>query len=353
MRHLFRVAAVAAAAAGLASALWHGSPHTFFRRKILGFGPVLSHSFFHTNPVCPRAEEPFKVAQIFVEGLIGDIPGSSSYQIRKDSTYTDQATGVTYIYARQYMDGIEVADGDINLNVKDGVVLSYGGSFFRSQKGASPWHAVARDIAPHANYCPGLERVVGELEKVDVSRPDHGVDREALGQLGGLYDWNCQFVDLPDLMAESPDVASAEDAEADDLTRALLQFMIAATPSKDRSAEMLANTAKYLSEMRATFEDPVTGFHARTFTVDHVPDAVSPVKGCLTFAQVPNGDEVTLSLIWKFEVEMEYNHWYEVVISAGAPHRIISVVDWVSDTLVPVAPIPLKDQEGEAYNVFA
>ncbi|PIL25354.1 hypothetical protein GSI_13243 [Ganoderma sinense ZZ0214-1] len=325
MRHLF-VAAVAAAAAGLASALWHGSPHTFSRRKTMGFGPVLSHSSFHTNPVCPacpRAEEPFKVAQIFVENLIGDIPGSS-YQIRVDS-YTDQATGVTHIYAHQYMYGIEVADGDINLNIKDGVVLSYGSSFFRPQKGASP-HTFARDVDPHADYCRALEReVVSQLQKVDVSKPEHGIDREALGQLGDLYDWNCQVVILPDLMAESPDFASA-DAEEGDLIRALLQFMIAATPNKDMNAKMQINAAKYLSEMRVTFDD-----YARTFTVDHVPDAVNPVKGRLAFAQVPNGDETTLLLVWKFEVEMEYN-WYEVTISAGAPHRIISVVDWVSDS---------------------
>ena len=49
------------------------------------------------------------------------------YVIRKDS-YTDEATGITHIYARQYRHGIEVADGDINLNIKDGVVLSFGDS---------------------------------------------------------------------------------------------------------------------------------------------------------------------------------------------------------------------------------
>ena len=121
MRRLF-VAAVAAA--GLAGALAHDS-HQVSRRKTLSFGPVLPHASYHINPVYHtsllRAQDPFEVAQIFVEDLIRDIPGGS-YQIRKDS-YTDQATGVTHIYARQYMNGIEVADGDINLNVKDGVVL--------------------------------------------------------------------------------------------------------------------------------------------------------------------------------------------------------------------------------------
>ena len=349
MRRLF-VAAVAAA--GLAGALAHDS-HQVSRRKTLSFGPVLPHASYHINPVYHtsllRAQDPFEVAQIFVEDLIRDIPGGS-YQIRKDS-YTDQATGVTHIYARQYMNGIEVADGDINLNVKDGVVLSYGDSFFRPQNGASI-HTMARDVDPHSDYCRSLEReVVNQLKHIDAAKPHHGVDRQALGQLGDLYDWNCQFVNLPDFM-ESPDFASAEDAASGDVTRALLQFMIAATPSEDMSAEMLANTAKYLSGMRVTFEHHLTGEHAPTFTVENVPDAVNPVKGRLAFVQVPNGDETALSLVWKFEVEMKDN-WYEAAISAEAPHRIISVVDWASDSPVPVAPIPPKDQEGATYNVFA
>ncbi|KAI1789881.1 Fungalysin metallopeptidase-domain-containing protein [Ganoderma leucocontextum] len=346
MRRLF-VAAVAAA--GLAGVLAHDS-HSVSRRKTLSFGPVLPHAAYHTNPVYHtsllRAQDPFEVAQIFVEDLIRDIPGGS-YQIRKDS-YTDQATGVTHVYARQYMNGIEVADGDINLNVKDGVVLSYGDSFFRP----AGLHNMGHDVDPHSDYCRALEsEIVDQLQQVDVSKHDRGVAQEALGQLGYLYDWNCQFVNLPDFMAESPDFASAEDAASGDVTRALLQFMIAATPSEELSAEMLANTAKYLADMGVTFEHHLTGERTPTFTVDNVPDAVNPVKGRLAFVQVPNGDETALSLVWKFEVEMKDN-WYEAAVSAEAPHRIISVVDWASDSPMPVAPVPPKEQQGATYNVF-
>ena len=63
----------------------------------------------------------------FIEELTRESSPASSFVIRKDS-YTDKNTGVSHIYARQYMHGIEVADGDINVNVKDGVVLSYGDS---------------------------------------------------------------------------------------------------------------------------------------------------------------------------------------------------------------------------------
>jgi extracellular elastinolytic metalloproteinase len=49
----------------------------------------------------------------------------------------------------------------------------------------------------------------------------------------------------------------------------------------------------------------------------------------------------------QFEVEMEDN-WYEAAVSATAPHRIISVVDWASDAAVPIP----KPEETATYNVF-
>lgn len=121
------------AAAGLAGVLGHSSNGQLRRRKTLGFGPVLPHAVYNTN-VVPVAEiqtaednDPYVVAQRFAESLTRDSPLASSFRIRDDS-YTDKTTGVTHVYARQYMYGIEVADGDMNINVKDGVVLSYGNS---------------------------------------------------------------------------------------------------------------------------------------------------------------------------------------------------------------------------------
>lgn len=72
--------------------------------------------------------DPLEVARIFVEDvLMGALSQSSTYKIRSDS-YTDKNTGVTHVYVRQLMNGLEVADGDMNINIKDGMVLSYGNS---------------------------------------------------------------------------------------------------------------------------------------------------------------------------------------------------------------------------------
>ena len=55
-----------------------------------------------------------------------EAPGSDFYV--RDDSYTDKNTGVTHVYLRQTVYGVEVADGDMNVNVKDGRVLSYGDS---------------------------------------------------------------------------------------------------------------------------------------------------------------------------------------------------------------------------------
>jgi len=51
----------------------------------------------------------------------------------------------------------------------------------------------------------------------------------------------------------------------------------------------------------------------------------------MVYAQTPNG----LELAWNFEVEMEDN-WYDTVISAQDSSRIFSVVDWASDSPMPL-----------------
>lgn len=73
---------------------------------------------------------PLEVAHRFLRAKLRDGGGfsnASSYKIRKDS-YTDPNTGVTHVYVRQMMHGLEVVNGDINVNIRNGRILSYGNS---------------------------------------------------------------------------------------------------------------------------------------------------------------------------------------------------------------------------------
>jgi extracellular elastinolytic metalloproteinase len=88
------------------------------RRKTIGFGPVYPHARSHDK------SNPYWVARGFVTALLKDQPsGYNSFALRK-SSYTDNATGVTHVFFRQMIKGIQVLDGDINVSVKGGVVIS-------------------------------------------------------------------------------------------------------------------------------------------------------------------------------------------------------------------------------------
>jgi extracellular elastinolytic metalloproteinase len=104
----------------LASATAHST------RKSLNFGPRHPTARYVTEPqltsTLVASRDPYDVAKSFLSAYT-----ASDYYIRDDS-YTDRNTGVTHVYVRQKVDGLEVADGDINLNIRDGRVLSYGDS---------------------------------------------------------------------------------------------------------------------------------------------------------------------------------------------------------------------------------
>ncbi len=99
----------------------------------MGFGPVHPHAKFHSSPASFAkasvfTSDPYGIARSFVAELLQDqLSGDNEFALRKDS-YTDSATGVTHVYFRQMINALEVADGDISVNVKGGTVISYGDS---------------------------------------------------------------------------------------------------------------------------------------------------------------------------------------------------------------------------------
>lgn len=110
------------------------------RRKTMGFAPDLHHAMYFTSEAIAQGSkhsfapsftprDPFDVAEEYVQVLAfsNGRPSGSSFFIREDS-YTDKNTGITHVYVRQLMNGTEIANGDMNLNIKDGEVLSYGDS---------------------------------------------------------------------------------------------------------------------------------------------------------------------------------------------------------------------------------
>jgi extracellular elastinolytic metalloproteinase len=280
---------------------------------------------------------------------MGEASAGSAYKIRPDS-YTDKNTGVTHVYVRQLVNGLEVTDGDMNINIKDGMVLSYGNSFFNGvapEPFANPAVNTIRD--PRQESCDQLFQSLTSLQRANIvdseqvimgqaSRPN-----EAAHELQHLLESNCAPVEIAE-HHYSDDVA--------DFRTALLKFMATATPDPKVAMDISNRFDHHKESMLITPTShfaPSMGEHTVEFTADNVPDSVNPVKAKLAYIQVPNkaGDSTELHLVWKFEVEMQDN-WYEASVSASAPHQIISVVDWASDAPIPKAPEVVH----ATYNVF-
>lgn len=120
----------------LAAMLAVASAH---RARVEPFGPELAHAEFVTPAsvgasfghsfFTGAAHDPTKVATDFVERELS----SSDYVVK--NSYTSAHNGVTHVYLRQMVDGLEVVNGNININVdRSGNVISYGDSFYKGQR---------------------------------------------------------------------------------------------------------------------------------------------------------------------------------------------------------------------------
>ncbi|KAI0028213.1 Fungalysin metallopeptidase-domain-containing protein [Vararia minispora EC-137] len=358
-----RLLTTTVALAGLAGCTLATNGH-LSGRKSLGFGPVHPHAKFHsTRAVVTNnfltTSDPLEIAREFVTDLLKDqLALENSFALRKDS-YTDKATGVTHAYFRQIVNGVEVADGDINVNVdRNGLIISYGDSFYRGPAPNSFVEMPATTPGPHAEFC---ERLGEELQTAQVAFAQRFASGSGQVPLGGIvrhdeaivalehsFASNCEHVGTPFAMAQSPQFAGEQGVF--DPRAPLLQFMIAATPNSEVVEDIKANWDKYVNGMPSMFEHHLIGEHnIMTEIIHDVPGAVSPVKAKPVYVQLPDGDKTTLMNAWRYEVEMADN-WYEAVVSLQAPHRILSVTDWASD-----APVPPKSEvhPPATYNVFS
>ncbi|KAH9036057.1 extracellular elastinolytic metallo proteinase [Lactarius deliciosus] len=324
---------------GLAgSALAHGSPTS--RRKTMGFGPVHPHAKFYTSPASFTkasvfTSDPYEVARGFVTELLqGQLSEDNRFALRKDS-YTDSATGVTHVYFRQMVNDLEVVDGDINVNVKGGTVISYGDSFYRGYVQGVTHMDEPTTPGPHAEFCGLLQEQLAERLTLlqgytvvanQVTMSGVQLMDEPLERMQRLFRWNCDHLRTPHELVER---GFGKTSDIFDPRSALLQFMIAATPNDAVVASILNNHDQIIAGMTSWFE----------------PQAL---KAKPVYIQLPDGDETMLIQAWRFEVEMQDN-WYEAVVSHQVPHRILSVVDWTSDSPVPSEP---KQRQPATYHVF-
>jgi extracellular elastinolytic metalloproteinase len=158
--------------------------------------------------------------------------------------------------------------------------------------------ASAAGVDAHAVYCDALS---SHIEDQIHSQFDAGSQTvlqkvELNPVLSPLHAANC-FSENQAPLPSAPD--SISDIVMDP-RHALLQFMALATPSDSVLQDIQSRFHEHVAAMTSTFETKVTGSHSSPVElIENVPDAVAPVKTTLAYVQVPHGDEVVLSLVWR------------------------------------------------------
>ncbi|CAE6475211.1 unnamed protein product [Rhizoctonia solani] len=267
-------------------------------RKSLNFRPPREINF-HTDPLpILDSRDPYHTARVFLGKLAYP---DDSYFIRKDS-YTDENTGISHLYIRQVVNGLEVADGNINLNIRNGRVLSYGNSFFDGSVELSllsepNWH--------QAIYCSET-----------TTSPNDPACGSALHRL----------------QTRVSDYPFRSDNYRDNPRAAAYFFLQAAQPDG-------ASLGVYLSTLEAKRHkctDPLEeAISCNGWLVTDYLNKLNPIHARQVYVQTPGVDGLTsLVLAWRLEVPLPNNH-YEAYVSVNDPSKIISVTDWVVDAPTP------------------
>ncbi|TKY87562.1 hypothetical protein EX895_003576 [Sporisorium graminicola] len=93
-------------------------------------------------------KNPYSVATRLAKHLLGYnkglAPSGHDFYVRPDS-YTDPSSGISHYFVRQLVNGLEVADGDLNINISpQGKILSFGSTLFA---GRAPPPFTSQEVA--------------------------------------------------------------------------------------------------------------------------------------------------------------------------------------------------------------
>jgi extracellular elastinolytic metalloproteinase len=251
---------------------------------------------------------PYWVARSFVTALLKDeLSEVNRFTLRQDS-YTDKTTGVTHVFFSQVINGIEVANGEVSVDVKGGALISYvdsvsigrrtsSGSLVRRLSSSQFYRGdvpsnflIDEPIIPghHQTTCDSMQyhhaERLNEI-RLEVVTTDH----DAINRIYSLYRLHCERVRTP---------AEREPGKPDDESdprNALLQFMVAATSDDDVKAEILGNRDQIRGNMTSWL-----GYTTRFEMIGSVPGTVSPVKVKPVYFQLPDGgDKTTFVQAWR------------------------------------------------------
>ncbi|KAG0216413.1 Fungalysin/Thermolysin Extracellular metalloproteinase 5 [Mortierella sp. GBA30] len=275
------------------------------RARVQPFGPELAHQKFLTPSAviadddhsffAGSAVSPQKVATDFVEKHLT----TSDYIVK--NAYTSKHNGVTHVYLRQRIDGLEVVNGDINVNVdKYGKVISYGDSFYKggqSSESLSIKDWIVKETESFAEQ--GRQLAMGGWRRRG-SRQTHS-----------------ETIEKPEPKA----TLSPQDA-----LLSFARFLNVEIPRPEDMDIVSTNSLRSDKVEVVMTNCPLT--------------ANGQVPVSQAYIQTEDG---TLELVYDFQVEMkDTDNWFHVQVNAETG-KVMQVVDWVSDATYNVFPMGVND----------
>lgn len=292
------------AAATLLGAKAHSSNG---RRRSMGFQPEVDTKF-NTEPqfttTVKNTSDAYAVALEYVQLSTAGLSSRTSFYVREDA-YEDELTGISHIYVRQVVDGLDVANGDLHLNIKDGKILAVSDSartqvflvlrvlmdgvqFYRGDVDLRPQGATVQE-----SYCDEVETAVTRNSFVPTSQTVLDSQASNDGHLDNLRRWfdvNCATLHLAErAFAESPTALEFPF----NLHQAVSRFLIHAVP------EHYANDLWIQKSNRFRTAECLNNEGNLQTCLDHVQGALAPVRVEEAFMQIPHVTGPALVHVWK------------------------------------------------------
>ncbi|KAJ2907088.1 hypothetical protein GGI21_003953, partial [Coemansia aciculifera] len=203
------VLAASSAAAATSQNSFHGYHHNH-RTSVKPFGPSVRGKAHHTvykKPVVVKAgpahgkrhlrASHLKASDSELDGSVavaaaylGKQHGIPSDNMKLKSVYRSEHNGVTHVYFRQVVNGLEVVNGNANVNIdRHGHVISSGNSFadsYSSPAKAPPAHKHSSDVvkdsweAAHHMASSAFDTLVSEVTE-GLEKVKDAVDRLHIG----------------------------------------------------------------------------------------------------------------------------------------------------------------------------
>ncbi|KAG0263979.1 Fungalysin/Thermolysin Extracellular metalloproteinase 5 [Mortierella polycephala] len=256
------------------------------------FGAYDADVLFKGSPANPE-----RVALDFAEQRLT----TSDYVVK--NAYTSKHNGVTHVYLRQRIDGLEVINGDININVdKQGNVISYGDSFYKGsrqkksltlkewlKKEASSFQEQGRQLS----FGGWRHRSQRHQLQEDLETPE---TKATISPQDALLSFARHLnIEIP--RPEDMDIVSTNSLRSD-------------------KVEVVMTNCPLTADGKV----PVTQAYIQT-------------------------DDGTLELVYDFQVEMkDTDNWFHVQVHAESG-KVMQVIDWVSDATYNVYPMGINDPE--------